>query len=111
MKRLKLVLALALALAIMATVSVAPALANDNNRLERKDLRLDRQILHELRNDDNDFGCFGCGFHDFNDCCDDDFGDVDFVLLSPFGFNTFDSVGCWAWSWVFERWDWDDDCD
>ena len=96
MKRLKVILALALALAMMVTVSVAPALANNNdNRLLRKDVQLDRKILHELRDDDNDF----------NRCCDNDF------RFNTFGFNTFNNFGCWEWSWVFERWDWDDDCD
>ena len=99
MKRLKVVLALALALAMMISVSAAPALANNN--------RLDRQIRHDLR---DDFGCFDCGLHDFNDCCDDfDFDDDAVVFFIPFGFNTFDGFGCWEWSWVFERWEWE--CD
>ena len=117
MKRLKVILALALALGIMVTISVAPALANNNNnnnRLERKDLQLDRAILNELRDDNN-----GCCDHDFrfdndfrfdhdNDCCDDD--DIDFVGFNHFGFNNF-NCGHWEWSWVFDRWDWEDDCD
>ncbi len=114
MKRLKVILALALALGIMVTISVAPALANDNrqdNRLDRKDLQLDRKILNELR-DDNNNGC--CGFNNFHhddfDCCDNDIDDLDFVVFSPFGFNNF-NCGHWEWSWVFDRWDWEDDCD
>ena len=113
MKRLKVILALALALGIMVTISVAPALANNNknnndNRLERKDLKLDRKILHELRDDNN----FGCCDNDFrfghnNDCCDDD---IDFVGFNTFGFNNF-NCGHWEWHWVFDRWEWEDDCD
>ena len=109
MKRLKVILALALALAMMVTVSVAPALANNNdNRLLRKDVQLDRAILNELRDDNN--GCCGNDFrfgHN-NDCCDDD--DIDFVGFNHFGFNNF-NCGHWEWSWVFDRWDWEDDCD
>ena len=102
MKRLKVVLAFALALAMMVTISVAPALANNNLdrrdfRIDKKDLQVDRQILHELRDDDfccrNDFGHHNFGHHNFG--------------FNTFGFNNFD--GCWEWSWVFERWEWD--CD
>ena len=101
MKRLKVILALALALGMMVTISVAPALANNNNdnRLDRHDLRVDKQILHELNNDNND-------------CCDfDNNDDIDFVAFNPFGFNTFDNCGHWEWHWVFDRWEWEDDCD
>jgi hypothetical protein len=110
MKRLKVILALALALGMMVTISVAPALANNNNdnRFDRQDLRVDRQILHDLNNDDND--C--CDDFDDNDnCCDFDHNDADFVVLNPFVFNTFANCGHWEWHWVFDRWEWEDDCD
>jgi len=120
MKRLKVVLALALALGIMVTISVAPALANNNNnndnRLERKDLQLDKKILRELR-DDNNGDC--CGFNRFNnfdhddlDCCDNDLFDHDDIDDIDFRFINFsDDCGHWEWSWVFHRWDWEEDCD
>jgi hypothetical protein len=83
MRRLKVGFALALALAMMVTISVAPAMAKDNhNGTNNNDSRLDR-------NDDNDFGCFGCGFNRFNDRFDDDFeccddSDLVFTGFSPF---------------------------
>ncbi len=114
MKRLKVVLALALALGMMVTISVAPALANDNNnnndnnRLERKDLRADRQLLNELRNDDNDGCCHNnFGFNDFNDhCCDFD-NDDHFT-----SFNNFNDDCEWELEdenelfWVDGHWQW-----
>jgi len=109
MRRLKVIVALALALAMMVTISVAPAMAKGNNN--------DRQTRHEIRNDDNDFGCFGCGFNRFDhrfdndfECCDDgDFEVNDVGFFSP-AFVTDNEQGCWEWSWVFEQWEWDDDC-
>jgi hypothetical protein len=85
MKRLKVILALALALGMMVTISVAPALANNNNnnQIDRHDLRVDRQILHELNNDDND--C--CDFDHNDDCCDFDHNDnFDNFFFDGFGF-------------------------
>ena len=91
-KRLKVILALALALFMMVTISVAPALANDDrdDNLLRRDIRLDRQILHELRTDDVN-------------CCRQFDVNPGFIVSSPFVF------GCWEWSSVFERWEWE--CD
>ena len=34
-----------------------------------------------------------------------------FIPLVPVFATDFDELGCWEWSWVFERWEWDDDCD
>jgi hypothetical protein len=108
MKRLKVVLALALALGIMVTISVAPALANNNNRLDRKDLRADRQLLNELRNDDDDGCCHNnFGFNDFDDhCCDFD-NDDHFT-----SFNIFNDDCEWELEdenelfWVDGHWQW-----
>jgi hypothetical protein len=97
MKRLKVVLALALALGMMVTISVAPALANDNR--------------HDNRHDNNDCCGFNNFHHDDFDCCDFDDNDADFVVLNPFVFNTFANCGHWEWHWVFDRWEWEDDCD
>ena len=94
--RIKVFLAVVLALGMMVTISVAPALANDNNdnnnnnQVERRDANLDRALLHELRTDDNNFGCCdnNLGFNDEfnNNCCDfqhDNFG------FDSFGFDSF----------------------
>ena len=71
MRRIKMVIALVLALAMMLTASVAPAMANNNDnnndQLDRRDVNLDRALLHELRTDDNNDCFFGCGFDRFND--------------------------------------------
>jgi hypothetical protein len=114
MKRLKVVLAFALALAMMVTISVAPALANNNNnnndnRLDRKDIQLDRKILNELR-DDNNFGCCGFnnfGFNDFDHhCCGFD-NDDHFT-----SFNIFNDDCEWELEdedelfWVDGHWQW-----
>ena len=84
---------------MMVTISVAPALANDDrdDHLLRRDIQLDRQILHELRNDD--LGC--CGFNRFDHevCCDD----LAFIS-SPFAFGF--GFGCWQLEPDGE-WDWE----
>jgi len=106
MKRLKVILALALALGMMVTIFVAPALANNNNNndLNCRDargnlIRCDGDLFRPV-NDNN--------FH--RDCCGFD-NDINFVVFNPFGFNTFDNCGHWEWHWVFDRWEWEDDCD
>ena len=34
-----------------------------------------------------------------------------FIPVVPVFATDVDELGCWEWSWVFERWEWDDDCD
>ena len=76
MRRSKVILAVAMLLVSMLAASAAPAMAdgNDNNRdtrLDRQDLRADRQLLHQHNNN---------GF----ECCEED----NFGLLFPFfGFD------------------------
>ena len=79
---------------MMVTISVAPALANDDNddHLLRRDIQLDRQILHELRTDD--FGC--CPQFDV----DHGFFDSSPFVFSPSGF------GCWQLE-ADGEWDWE----
>ena len=105
MKRLKVILALALALGMMVTIFVAPALANNNNNndLNCRDargnlIRCDGDLFRPVN--DNHFNNVCCDFHDNN-----------FVGVNPFGFNTFANCGHWEWHWVFDRWEWEDDCD
>lgn len=76
MRRAKTILAVAAAMALMLVASVAPVMAatNDNDRrLDRQDIRLDRQLLDQ--NDNN--------FCDFNNCFDND----GFVFFNPFFFG------------------------
>jgi len=108
LKRLKVILALALALGMMVTIFVAPALANNNNNNNNNDLncrdargnliRCDGELFRPVN--DNHFNNVCCDFHDNN-----------FVGVNPFGFNTFANCGHWEWHWVFDRWEWEDDCD
>ena len=123
-RRLKVVLALALALGMMVTISVAPALANNNNNNKHNnDNRDNSNNNHDwLDNNrhkdffdhrDNDANLIFVSDNHFDDldCCDDD--DHRFY---PYGFNTFGfnhsgDYGCWEWSWVFERYEWEEDCD
>ena len=106
MKRLKVILALALALGMMVTIFVAPALANNNNDLNCRDargnlIRCDGDLFRPVN--DNNFR---------NHCCDfDRNAAINFVGFNPFGFNTFANCGHWEWHWVFDRWEWEDDCD
>ena len=57
MRRIKIILAVAMLLVSMLASSATPAMADDNNnrdtRLDRKDLRADRQLLNE----NNGFEC------------------------------------------------------
>jgi hypothetical protein len=32
------------------------------------------------------------------------------IPVVPVFATDFDELGCWEWSWVFERWEWEDDC-
>ena len=73
----------------------------------------------------NDPGVIECGkndnvflsedrfFEDDPDCffgCDvDDFGF--FIPVVPVFATDVDELGSWEWSWVFERLEWEDDCD
>jgi hypothetical protein len=34
-----------------------------------------------------------------------------FIPVVPVFATDVDELGCWEWSWVFERWEWEDDCD
>jgi hypothetical protein len=110
MRRAKLVLAAAAVMVAMLVAFAAPAMANDKN--ERNDQHRFSNIF-----DDN----HRKGFLDDN-CCrghdgdfrfhDGDFGFHDgdhFSDFSPF-FSPFFALGCWEWSWVFEEWEWEEDC-
>ena len=73
MRRIKIILAVAMLLVSMLASSATPAMADDNNnrdtRLDRKDLRADRQLLNE----NNGFEC----------CEEDNLG----LLFPFFGFD------------------------
>jgi len=73
---------------MMVTIAVAPALAHDdrNDHLLRRDIQLDRQILHELRTDD--FNC--CRQFDVN---------PGFIVSSPFGFDCWQLEPDGEWDW------------
>jgi hypothetical protein len=89
MRRTKLVLAAAALMVAMLVAFSAPAMANSTN---------DNNVQRHSSNIFDD------------DCCHDHDGDFDDdFTFNTFGFNTFNDSGCWEWSWVFERWEWD--CD
>ena len=111
MRRTKLVLAALAVMVAMLVVLSAPALADNKNKKHHGDRNNDHVVFV-----DND------GFNRFHDddfkCCHGDFfDDVEFDIdddhhFISSGFSPFFSpffVGCWEWSWVFERWEWD--CD
>ena len=85
----------------------APAMANNKN---------ERNVQHRTTILDNNHhkGFFDdncCRGHDGDFRFHDGFHDGDqFSGFSPF-FSPFFAVGCWEWSWVFEEWEWEEDCD
>lgn len=105
MRRTKLVLAALAVMVAMLVVFSAPALADKNNN-KHKNHHGDRNNGDVVFVVNDGFG----GFHDDDinfrhGDVDIDFDDGnDFSVISPFF-----GLGCWEWSWVFERWEWD--CD
>ena len=99
MRRTKSVLALVAVMAAMLLVFATPALADKGD--------------HTGKNNNGDHRDNNNGDH--NDCCDNDanliFVSDNDLRFSTFGFNYFDDFGCWEWSWVFEEWEWEEDCD
>jgi hypothetical protein len=118
MGRTKLVLAALAVMVAMLVVFSAPALADKNNNKNNNN-------NHGDRNNNNDVAfVVNDGFNRFHDDdinfrhggdveidLDNDFGfDDDDHFISGFsGFSPFFGLGCWEWSWVFERWEWE--CD
>ena len=119
MRRTKLVLAALAVMVAMLVVFSAPALADKNNNKNNNN-------NHGDRNNNNDVAfVVNDGFNRFHDddinfrhggdveidLEDNDFGfDDDDHFISGFsGFSPFFGLGCWEWSWVFERWEWE--CD
>ena len=101
MRRIKFVLAaLAVAVASFAAFS-GPAMAVECEHTNERGViecgKNDNVFLSEDRFFDN-HDCFRCNV--------DDFG-----FIIPVFASDFDELGCWEWSWVFERWEWEDDCD
>jgi hypothetical protein len=118
MRRTKLVLAALAVMVAMLVVFSAPALADKNNNKNNNN-------NHGDSNNNNDVAfVVNDGFNRFHDDdinfrhggdveidLDNDFGfDDDDHFISGFsGFSPFFGLGCWEWSWVFERWEWE--CD
>ena len=105
MRRIKLVLA-ALAVAVASFMALSgPAMAVECEHTNERGViecgKKDNVFLSEDRFFDNNPHCF--------DCDVDDFGF--FIPVAPVFASDFDELGCWEWSWVFERWEWEDDCD
>ena len=104
MRRIKLLLA-ALVVAVASFMSFSgPVMAVECEHTGERGViecgKKNNVFLSEDRFFDNNVpGCFGCDVEDFGG------------FFIP-GFATdVDEVGCWEWSWVFERWEWEDDCD
>ena len=97
MKRIALVLTAAAVMLAMLVAFSAPALADRNNNHHG-----DRGNHHGDRNNNDVVFVANDGFggFDYDDDVDSDDGD---------DFSPFFAQGCWEWSWVFERWEWD--CD
>ena len=110
MRRTKLVLAAAAVMVAMLVAFSAPAMANSQNE----------------RNDQHRFSNISDNNHDRffdNHCCNNNEDEV--LILTSFGdgedffedgndfscFSPFFGLGCWEWSWVFEEWEWEEDCD
>jgi hypothetical protein len=104
MRRAKLVLA-ALSVTVAAFMAFAgPAMAVDCTHTNQAGViecgKHDNRFLSEDRFfDHNDFGCLRCQA--------DDFGG----FFIPVFASDVNQLGCWEWSSVFERWEWEDDCD
>jgi hypothetical protein len=110
MRRITLVLAAAALMVAMLVAFSAPAMAK-NNDLNHKQ--------HSNNNHHQGFNdtvlVLGNGFghnDDFEIELED--GDDDFEINLDDGndvsvISPFFALGCWEWSWVFERWEWD--CD
>ena len=108
MRRTKLVLAAAAVMVAMLVAFSAPAMANERN---------DQRSFSNISDNNNHDRFFG------NDCCNNNnnTNDDDAIIFTSFGghgedffddgdnFSAFFALGCWEWSWVFERWEWD--CD
>jgi hypothetical protein len=104
LRRIKLVLAaLAVAVASFMALSV-PAMAVECEHTNERGViecgKKDNIFLSEARFFDNNPDCFGCNV--------DDLGF--FIPVVPVFASDFDELGCWEWSSVFERWEWEDDC-
>jgi hypothetical protein len=80
----------------------APAMAKNNDHNHKQHNKQHSNNMHHQGFNDtvlvlgNDFG-----YDDFEINLDDG---NDVSVISPFF-----GLGCWEWSWVFERWEWD--CD
>ena len=62
----------------------------------------------------NERGVIECGKKDNVFLSEDRFLDNNpgfFIPVVPVFATDVDELGCWEWSWVFERWEWEDDCD
>ena len=110
MRRTKLVLAAAAVMVAMLVAFSAPAMANERN---------DQRSFSNISDNNNHDRFFG------NDCCNNN-NDDDAIIFTSFGghgedffddfddgdnFSAFFALGCWEWSWVFEEWEWEEDCD
>ncbi len=95
MRRIKLVLA-ALAVAVASFMALSgPAMAVECEHT-------------------NERGVIECGKKDNVFLSEDRFLDNNpgfFIPVVPVFATDVDELGCWEWSWVFERWEWEDDCD
>ena len=95
MRRIKLVLA-ALAVAVASFMALSgPAMAVECEHT-------------------NERGVIECGKKDNVFLSEDRFFDNNpgfFIPVVPVFATDVDELGCWEWSWVFERWEWEDDCD
>jgi hypothetical protein len=107
LRRIKLVLA-ALAVAAASFMALSgPAMAVECNHTNERGViecgKKDNVFLSEDRFFDNNPDCFSFR-------CD--FDELGFLVPAVPVFATdVDELGCWEWSWVFERWEWEDDCD
>ena len=95
MRRIKLVLA-ALAVAVASFMALSgPAMAVECEHT-------------------NERGVIECGKKNNVFLSEDRFLDNNpgfFIPVVPVFATDVDELGCWEWSWVFERWEWEDDCD
>ena len=115
MRRITLVLAAATLMVAMLVAFSAPAMAKNNDHNHKQHNKQHSNNNHHQGFNDTVL-VLGNGFgHDddfeteLEDGDDDDFeinldDGNDVSVISPFF-----ALGCWEWSWVFERWEWD--CD
>jgi hypothetical protein len=114
MRRTKLVLAALAVMVAMLVVFSAPALADKNNNNNHGDRNNNNDVAFVVNDGFNRFHDDDINFRHGGDVeidLDNDFGfDDDDHFISGFsGFSPFFGLGCWEWSWVFERWEWE--CD